>query len=199
MTQTTETKDERKKRLARERSAAWRLANPDRTKALSEAGRVKRKAKWDEFLAAERARYAKQDEVVLAKLARQKVARDQDPERFRARVRASQRKNRALGVASCAARKAKKLQATPGWADLRAMRALYAEARRLTAETGTRHEVDHIVPLQGKLVCGLHVLCNLRVVTREANRRKGAKLETGSSIADHRSGLSRPAAVLQLP
>ena len=35
-----------------------------------------------------------------------------------------------------------------------------------------QYEVDHIVPIKGKNVCGLHVLSNLQVVTRTDNRRK---------------------------
>lgn len=62
--------------------------------------------------------------------------------------------------------------ATPLWADRKAIKALYAEARRLSAVTGTKHEVDHIIPLQGQKVCGLHVPWNLRVITKAENVRK---------------------------
>ena len=60
----------------------------------------------------------------------------------------------------------------PPWADDAAIRAIYAEARRLTAATGVQHEVDHVIPLLGARVSGLHVETNLQILTRDANKRK---------------------------
>lgn len=69
-------------------------------------------------------------------------------------------------------RRAAKLQRTPPWADLDSMRAIYAEANRLTQETGIPHHVDHVIPLQGKLVSGLHVHNNLQILTGSENSKK---------------------------
>lgn len=66
-------------------------------------------------------------------------------------------------------------QATPKWltADQHAeIKAIYADARRLTASTGYGHHVDHIIPIWGENVRGLHVPWNLCVVTAANNLRK---------------------------
>jgi hypothetical protein len=65
--------------------------------------------------------------------------------------------------------------ATPPWVDMAEIAAVYAERDRMTAATGIEHEVDHIVPLVNRHVCGLHVRANLRVIPRSENRRKSNK------------------------
>lgn len=62
-------------------------------------------------------------------------------------------------------RRAKKLKATPIWANLEKIREIY-----LNCPKG--YEVDHIYPLQGKLVSGLHVEANLQYLTVNENRVK---------------------------
>ncbi len=65
--------------------------------------------------------------------------------------------------------------ATPPWVDLDALQAVYDESSRLSAETGVKHNVDHIIPITNELVCGLHVPWNLRVVEEMVNRVKANK------------------------
>lgn len=62
--------------------------------------------------------------------------------------------------------------ATPAWADRRAIASVYAVAAGLTRTTGTLHHVDHIIPLQGEFVTGLHVAANLRPIPATDNLRK---------------------------
>ena len=88
------------------------------------------------------------------------------------------KKNRNLRNATQAARRSRKLQATPRWvgkAERDQIRAMYAEAERLSRETGVLHHVDHIYPLKGKNVSGLHVFENLQILKYVDNIKKSNK------------------------
>lgn len=83
--------------------------------------------------------------------------------------------NKGRKNASDMKRKAAKIQRTPKWADLEKIKLFYIEAHRLTIETGIPYEVDHIIPLQGENVSGLHVHNNLQIILRSKNRSKKNK------------------------
>lgn len=68
---------------------------------------------------------------------------------------------------SSARRRAFKLNATPVWLstkDLLELKIFYSRARYLTITTGVLYHVDHIIPLNGNNVCGLHVPWNLQIL-----------------------------------
>lgn len=60
----------------------------------------------------------------------------------------------------------------PPWADKKAIQSIYIKARYLTKKTGIRHEVDHIIPSNHPLVCGLHIESNLQILTEDENIKK---------------------------
>lgn len=67
-------------------------------------------------------------------------------------------------------REAAKLKRIPLWADLKAIKEFYKNCP-------VGYEVDHIIPLQGKNVSGLHILENLQYLTKSENRKKWNKYE----------------------
>lgn len=73
---------------------------------------------------------------------------------------------KATSRATSAKRRAKKLKATPSWADLEAIKEFYKNCPE-------GYHVDHIIPLQGKEICGLHVLNNLQYLPAKENISKG--------------------------
>lgn len=69
-------------------------------------------------------------------------------------------------------RKAATIQAVPSWIDSDAVREFYRTAKQMSEKTGESWHVDHIVPLRSRLVCGLHVQQNLRVIHWRENLSK---------------------------
>jgi hypothetical protein len=99
-----------------------------------------------------------------------------NPEKYLGISRAWKLRNPAHRRAKSAERRAMKMQRTPAWLtanDFAAIKAIYAEATEKTTATGVCWHVDHIVPLLGKNVSGLHVPWNLQIITGSENSRKG--------------------------
>ena len=144
------------------RQKKWRVENPDYDKEWREKNpeRVKvSNKKWKD-------KNSEQENL------RSKKYREANPERVKVNNKNWREKNPERTRQHSANRIAAKLQRTPPWVDHEAIRVFYDESVRLTNETGIPYQVDHIIPLQGKLVSGLHVHTNLQVITAEENRKK---------------------------
>lgn len=87
-------------------------------------------------------------------------------------------RNKDLVNASTAKRRASKLNATPKWLNSghkAEIEGLYLYAQ-IFSQIGEQLHVDHIVPLQGENVCGLHAPWNLQVIPASENLSKSNKL-----------------------
>ena len=73
------------------------------------------------------------------------------------------------------ARKKHIKQATPSWANMKYIRLFYEMAKMEEERLGVPVHVDHIIPLRGDNVCGLHVEDNLQLLTAKENFRKSNK------------------------
>lgn len=81
-----------------------------------------------------------------------------------------------------AARRARKLQATPNWLtpnDWKWTKWYYTHARTMSILTGISYHVDHIIPLRGTHVCGLHCPTNLQVIPGHENMTKSNTFREG--------------------
>lgn len=95
-----------------------------------------------------------------------------DPEKTKCRVKDKYQRNANVLKAR---RRAAKMQRTPAWLtvdDFWMLEQAYELAALRTKMLGFAWHVDHIIPLQGKLVSGLHVPTNIRVIPGVENVRK---------------------------
>lgn len=141
--------------------AAWCAANVEKIRAYRAEYQV---ANREKIASRRAAYYAANAKKVCARIAAYRVA---NLEKVRAKDTARQKANPAKYCARVARRNAAKLRATPAWADRAKLAAVYAKAAVLGLA------VDHIVPLQGRNVCGLHVDYNLQQLTGSLNSKKG--------------------------
>jgi len=161
---------EANRELINKRSRDWQLAN--REKEL-ERLRIRSVTHKDSIRESKKRRYLeKRDDYLRRGAEWYQENRDRVQQRHREWFKANpgwSRKNTAI-------RKATMLRAMPPWADMEKMAAIYAEATRISSETGVPHHVDHIVPLRSKIVCGLHWEGNLQIIPASENLRKGNRL-----------------------
>jgi len=147
----------------------YRQANKDR---LAQQDKEYRQANKEKI--AERTKKYRQENADKVKEV-QKNYLEKNAEKVLARQKTYRENNKPLRTALERKRQAAKIHRTPAWltdSDKLRMACLYQLSAMRTRESGQEWHVDHIIPLQGRLVSGLHVPSNLRVVTAVENRQK---------------------------
>lgn len=143
-------------------SSKWHQANGEHASAY---GKIYRHIKGDQLLQKKRS-YQK------AWAASNREAKRANDAAYESKMR---EQRNAKFLSACAA-KTKRYEAVrsgqmPGWADKDCISGLY-ELAAMFRRTGMKVEVDHVVPLQGKTVTGLHTHDNLQLMPKTRNASK---------------------------
>lgn len=136
----------------KENSAARRRSHPEQTRAAVDAA------------------HTKYDYSVSHKISNDRwIAAN--PDKLREyRRRSYLKSDLAYWRAKRAERRAAEKQQLPLWANRSAMAKIFARCPE-------GHHVDHVIPLRGRLVSGLHVEGNLQYLPASVNQRKHNKFE----------------------
>lgn len=150
---------------------AWKADNPEKRRANLNAWKKRNPDKHNSYI-----RNTKRKNPDLYN-SYSKAWVQRNPEKRKQVASEYSKRNPEKVLANVNARRARLLSACPTWVDLQDIHKLYELRRQLTIDSGVLHHVDHIIPLRGKNVCGLHVPWNLRVIPAADNFRKGARLD----------------------
>jgi len=145
----------------------WEKANETRAEYFREYN------KSDAGQKAKRKYYEANKDAVIA---RAQARTDEDKRRYKKNHKIN---NPDMYKEMTSLRRRRFRNATPGWLNANQkmeIRLKYRLAIELSRATGVRHAVDHIIPLHGEMVCGLHVPWNLQVITQEDNLKKYNRL-----------------------
>jgi hypothetical protein len=148
-----------------DRVTAWKKANSERWREIQRASRKRCYVPHPRVLQTEAERKAR-------KVAWTKRWRERNPEKYAAQLAVHKAKPRVTPEQK--ARHAQHQtwrvrcmkQARPAWADTEEIERIYLVAQKLGMQ------VDHIIPLKGPNVCGLHIPENLQLLPASENFRK---------------------------
>ena len=158
----------------KEYAAAYYIKNKKRINAMNKLWSEGNSSKFLEYTR----RYRESNPEKFFESRRKSAAawREKNLEKSRELCRQYQKANPHVSAANAAARQHHIKLATPSWANKHFIAEAYHIAKVREQMLGGKWHVDHVIPLRGKRVCGLHVENNLQVVRAETNLRKGNKL-----------------------
>lgn len=164
-----EKKTPEQKRKALEATKEYKERNRDKVNTQ----RRKRYAKNPKKFLEESSNWRKRNKEKIQNLSRRYYKENKDKiQDYRKRY---EKKAKHIIAAGKARYRAAKRNAVPGWLTEdhhKEIASIYKRREEVSTETGITHHVDHIVPLQGKNVCGLHVPWNLQVIPASENLKK---------------------------
>lgn len=185
------------KACAREYARSWRADNPQKAAEYTRRYELKDPERRKAMRAISDAAYAprrlelarvreERDRDKRNAMARERIAKNRDkhneksrrwrqanPEKSKAAMRRWQQANPGRVKANTARWRKAIDEATPAWANQKKIAEFYETADGLSMLTGEWYHVDHIVPLCGRTVRGLHCEANLQVLPGIDNIRKG--------------------------
>ena len=173
------------RKRSREYAREWRIKNPEKAHAADKIYSDKNKDKRNAYAK----QYRKDNPEKIKVLAKDwavanpekikgyavkatKAWLERNPEYLKEHYKA----NKERYVAARARRRAAQESATPTWLtaiDKAMIQEMYDVSEARYIQTGIKHHVDHIVPINGKGVAGMHVPWNLQVITAHENLSKG--------------------------
>ena len=147
--------------------------NQEQRKARFKTDHAKRVLENPNFYVETYARYRE------SSLATAKQYYQDNIEERKAKQRLWSKTNRGTANALSKRYKLKKVNATPKWLtpeQIYNMQCTYKVAAQLSETSSQKWHVDHIVPIRGKDVCGLHVPWNLQLLPAKMNMQKGNRI-----------------------
>lgn len=134
--------------------------------------------------------YANNKEILLEKARNSEKRKEYNAKRYvenrdsillKSRLHSASPRGKALNAKRQSHRNRKLQKAQPKWLSkeqITQMEDIYWLAQDLKLVSDQVYHVDHIVPLQGRNICGLHVPWNLQILPADVNLRKSNKMET---------------------
>lgn len=145
------------------RNAIYQAARKEQTRERVRAWKAQKRASLPRKRCGPKPKYRTSDEALAARRVSRRTYKQRNPSTV-ARDRAARRAR----------------EAAPAWANREHIDLYYFAASVLSKRLGTSLHVDHVIPLRGRTVCGLHTPENLRIVTATVNMAKGNRFPYGA-------------------